>query len=817
MKKIELLSPVGDFECLKAAVQNGANSVYLGASSFNARARATNFDLEGLKQAIKYAKSRNVSVHLTLNTLIKNEEFDEAVKLAIDAYNLGVDAIIVQDLGLAKYLIENYPEIPLHGSTQMTVHNLLGVKQLESLGFKRIVLARELPINEIEYIRKNTSSELEVFVHGALCISYSGQCLLSSMIGGRSGNRGLCAQPCRLPYELISSDGEILDKGYLLSPKDTCALEYLPELIKMGIDSFKIEGRMKTPLYVATVTKIYRKYIDFIVENINLDNEVLRKMIKEKMSIKNSDTNLSDLEELAQVFNRGGFSKGHFSEDANRNLIFKEKPNNMGIFLGTIHNFNPNKGHITLKLESDVSIGDKVSINDNLYTISELMINNKNYENIKSGNIVKIGRMKGKLFSGNKIYKIESSHLNKAISPTFKEDKNFKKISLNGKIIIKKGFPIEFSIYSNDGFYKDLAIKKVTDIIPEESINRPLLKEDVLKQLTKTGNTQFEFTNLEIDLEENTFISKLSILNELRRNILSELEGKLVEKYSHNLILKEENIIANNLSDSNTTNNNKNDKTTQKQSISVLLNTLNLEYNYTILNNKVDNMYIPYRLFLNKNYKQIIKNISDNFSLYIYMPHILGDRNLEKTEITLKSNIQNIINEFNIKGFVISHISQIDLLKKFNLELIGNFNLNIYNNNSIKTLENMNLKRISISPELSEEEILDVIGENNFNSELLVYGKLPLMTNHYCYLGKSNKCYPECDKKCMLNKEYYLKDRKDFSFRIVPDNTSCITTIYHNRPISFETNSFDNVNSLRFDFLDETLEEIINIIDKYKN
>ena len=808
MKKIELLSPVGDFECLKAAVQNGANSVYLGASSFNARARATNFDLEGLKEAVKYAKLRNVSVHLTLNTLIKNEEFDEAVKLAIDAYNLGVDAIIVQDLGLAKYLLENYPEIPLHGSTQMTVHNLASVKQLETLGFKRIVLARELPINEIEYIRKNTTSELEVFVHGALCISYSGQCLLSSMIGGRSGNRGLCAQPCRLPYELISSNEEVLDKGYLLSPKDTCSLEYLPELIKMGIDSFKIEGRMKTPLYVATVTKIYRKYIDFILENINLDNEVLRKMIKEKMSIKNSDTNLSDLEELAQVFNRGGFSKGHFSEDANRNLIFKEKPNNMGIFLGTIHNFNPNKGHITLKLESDVSVGDKISINDNLYTISELMINNKNFENMQAGNIVKIGRMKGRLFTGNKIYKIESSLLNKAISPTFKEDKNFKKISLNGKIIIKKGCPIEFSISSDDGFYKDLSIKKITDIIPEESINRPLLKEDVLKQLTKTGSTQFEFKNLEIDLEENTFISKLSMLNELRRSILSELEEKLLKKYSHNLILKEENILDNILYN--------NDKKMQKQAVSVLLNTINSEYDYTILNNKIDNIYIPYRLFLNKNYKQLIKNISDNFSLYIYMPHVLEDKNLEKAEIAIKSNIQNIINEFNVKGFVVSHISQIDLLKDFNLELIGNFNLNIYNNNSIKTLKNMNLQRVSISPELSEEEILNIINGNNFSSELLVYGKLPLMTNHYCYLGKSNKCYQDCDKKCMLNKEYYLKDRKDFSFRIIPDNTSCITTIYHNRPISFETTSFENVNTLRFDFLDETLEEIIDIIDKYK-
>ena len=200
MNKPELLSPVGDFECLKSAVQNGADAVYLGASSFSARAKATNFDNHELLEAIKYAKLRNVKVNLALNTLIKNQEFEEAVNLAISSYNFGVDSIIIQDLGLATYLHQNYPQIPLHASTQMTVHNLDGVKQLEKLGFKRVVLSRELSLEEIKYIRENTSIELEVFVHGALCISYSGQCLLSSMIGGRSGNRGLCAQPCILPY-----------------------------------------------------------------------------------------------------------------------------------------------------------------------------------------------------------------------------------------------------------------------------------------------------------------------------------------------------------------------------------------------------------------------------------------------------------------------------------------------------------------------------------------------------------------------------------------------------------------------------------------
>ena len=334
MKKTELLSPVGDFECLRAAVQNGADAVYFGAGNFNARARATNFSGESLTEAILYAKLRNVKVNLTLNTLIKNEEFEDAIKLAIEAYNAGSDALIIQDLGLAKYLLKHYPEIILHGSTQMTVHNLAGVQDLAKAGFSRVVLSRELDINEIKNIKENTNTEIEVFIHGALCISYSGQCLFSSIVGGRSGNRGLCAQPCRLPYDLIDSKENKIDSGYLLSPRDLCGIDFLPDLVRAGIDCFKIEGRLKSPEYVGTVTRIYRKYIDYIYENLTLSNEELLNNIHQMLQCPNENTNLSDQEELLQVFNRGGFSKGHLSKEPNHELIYKEKSNNEGMYLG---------------------------------------------------------------------------------------------------------------------------------------------------------------------------------------------------------------------------------------------------------------------------------------------------------------------------------------------------------------------------------------------------------------------------------------------------------------------------------------------------
>ena len=404
--KPELLVPAGDFECVRAGVQNGADCIYFGANMFSARASAKNFSREELKQVIEYCKIRNVKTNLTLNTLITDSEFADAVEVAKTAYEYGIDAIIVQDLGLARYLIKHLPGIEIHGSTQMSVHNLEGVLELEKLGFKRVVLAREVPINEIEYIRNNCNVDLEIFIHGALCISYSGQCLFSSLVGGRSGNRGKCAQPCRLPYTLLEED-KAIDKGYLLSPKDLCSLEYLPKLINLGVNSFKIEGRMKTPEYVATVTRIYRKYIDLAMSNNDF-------IIDE-----------TDKKDLLQVFNRGGFSSGHLTSSPNKDLIFADKPNNIGLFLGNICKYNPNKGYVTLKLNESVSIGDCISIEgeEGAYTISELMEQDNNLKVAKSGQIVKLGRMKGNIKPGAKVYKLNSKSLFDNCKNTFAQRK----------------------------------------------------------------------------------------------------------------------------------------------------------------------------------------------------------------------------------------------------------------------------------------------------------------------------------------------------------------------------------------------------------
>ena len=688
----------------------------------------------------------------------------------------------------------------------MTTHNLDGVKQLESMGFSRVVLSRELNLNEIENIRKNSSVELEVFIHGALCISYSGQCLLSSMIGGRSGNRGLCAQPCRLPYELIetnySGKESILDKGYLLSPRDNCGIEFLPELIKMGINSLKIEGRMKSPIYVGTVTKIYRKYIDLILNNIELDNITLKKIINENLNIKNKETNLSDKEELLQVFNRGEFSTGHFNNLGNKNLIFKFKPNNMGIYIGKISKIFEKKAYVSLKLEHSLSIGDKISINNNIYNISELMKNSQNFETLEKGSIVTIGRIKGDFSLGTKIYKLESKNLNRSISPTFKENKDFKKIIINGEITIKENLPITLKIYSDSGFYRGLEFTATSNNFPSIAINNSITKENIFKQILKTGNTEFEFANLKIDLDNNLFVP-MGVINDLRRTALKGLENLVLEKYSHNLNSNlSNNIIFN-------TFNIRYNKTEHTKNVSLLLNILDENFDYTSLT-KINKIYIPLKYFINNKFKNILNSITQNFNTYIYMPNIIKNKNLDSIDF------EKIISEFDIKGFVISHISQIEKFKKYNLELIGNYTLNIYNSFSIEKLKNLGFSYNTTSPELELTEMNSLNQLSLIPCEVIVYGKIPVMTNNYCYLGKTNNCYSECDKKCLQNKIYHLKDRTNAIYRIIPDNSSTITTIYNYKPINLNPKLLD-VSSIRIDILDEDVKSIQNIINNFLN
>ncbi|MFR8233758.1 MAG: DUF3656 domain-containing U32 family peptidase [Clostridia bacterium] len=797
---VELLSPVGDFECLKAAVQNGANSVYFGADIFSARAFATNFDDEALEKVIEYAKTRGVKTNLTLNTLIKNNELESALNLAKKAYKFGIDAIIVQDLGLAMKLIKTFPDLPVHASTQMTVHNLNGALELQDLGFKRIVLSRELSVNDIDFICKNTDVEIETFIHGALCISYSGQCLFSSMIGGRSGNRGKCAGPCRLPFELLENDKKI-NSGYLLSTRDLCGLDYIPKLIESGVKCFKIEGRMKSPEYVATVTRIYRKYIDLAYSN-------------EEYIIDENDR-----KELLQVFNRGMSSSGHLSNSGNKDLVYKEKPNNMGLYLGKIQKYNEKKGLITIKLNEPIKIGDTISVDyeQGSYTVSELMnCNNKNITETNVGDTVIIGRMKGNIKLSNNVYKMSSKELSDLAKSSY--SKEYRKVALNCNISIKEGKPIVVSVSSasNIELYKDLFINYVSDLIPLEAKNRPLSEETIISQFSKTASTPFEFKHFNIDLDNGLFIPKLSLLNDLRRKVLSLVEDYALQKIKRNDSI-ENNLISNcqyeDIKDSLDSNAN-----SKNFDISLLLNILNIDYDYSKLSDKIKNVYIPLKYFTNRNFADILHILDSKFNIYIYMPTIIKSnyKNL------LLSNIESTLQNYKIQGFVISNICNFKLLeslsKEFNknFEIITNYTFNVYNNYTISELKELGAIRYTISPELDKTTINSLSNCTSLDNELIVYGKTPVLNMNYCLLGETDKCYPTCKQKCNSKNSYLLKDRLNMTFQISPDNIQTVTTIYNSKITSISPSDF-NINFARVDILEENIDEINNIVSKVRN
>ena len=801
---VELLSPVGDFECLKAAVQNGANSVYFGADIFSARAFATNFSLEKLEKAIQYAKIRGVKTHLTLNTLVTDTEFESAMNVAKKAYEFGIDAIIVQDLGLAMALMRAFPDLPIHGSTQMTVHNLNGALELQELGFRRVVLARELSVNEIDYICKNTNIEIETFIHGALCISYSGQCLFSSMLGGRSGNRGKCAGPCRLPFELLENN-KTINSGYLLSTRDLCGLEFIPDLIHAGVKSFKIEGRMKSPEYVATVTRIYRKYIDLALS----DNEYA---IDE-----------DDKKELLQVFNRGMSSSGHLSNEANRNLVFKEKPNNMGLFLGKIQKYNSKKGYITVKLNEPIGIGDTISLDKEAgtYTISELMDTNmKNIKFTEIGQTVIIDRMKGNSKLGNQIYKMSSKKLNTFAQNTFLKEN--RKVLLNCHIVIKENEPISITVTSasNIELYKDLKIQYTSDIIPLKAKTRPLDKNTIISQISKTASTPFAFKSLEIELDDKLFVPKLSTLNDLRRTILQMVEQYAIEAMTRTYCMgdkkvnKSENIKINKLEKEQLDTPN---YPMKKTKLSLLLNILHKDFDYSQLHD-IENVYIPLKYFSMKDYQEILHILDTKFNVYIYMPTIIKSnyKNL------LSNNIETTLSNYHIKGFVISNICNIKLLHTLfadlnkDLELITNYTFNVYNSNTIKELKNLGICRYTISPELNRDMISALCNCNTLPNELIVYGRTPLLNMNYCLLGETDKCYPTCKQRCITDNVYELKDRLHMKFRILPDNIQTVTTIFNSKITSIYPKEF-NVDYVRIDVLDETIEDINEIIHRVNN
>lgn len=496
IKKIELLSPVGDERGLKAAVNSGANGVYFGAKSFNAREYAAeNFDDKAIENAIKFAKLRNVKVYITVNTLVYNDEIDKVISLIKNLTDMGADAIIVQDLGIID-IVRNNLNIPMHASTQMSCNNTYSVKLLEKLGIERVVLARETSIENIKEIRKNTNIDLETFIHGALCVSFSGQCAYSYLHGGRSANRGACAQACRMEYSGGKTD-------YPLSAKDLMTIDIIPNLIESGINSFKIEGRAKRSEYVAITTSIYRKAIDFALQNKNIETEKYK-------------------ESLIKIFNRGGFSEGYYYNS--KDIFENYKPNHNGEFIGKITDYKKNK--IYIKADKELNVYDGLSFGESGkigMQISDLYKENIRVKNGK-GNLSFSAVLKN-INVGDKVYRTtDKSQMDEA--NIIIESDNFKHL-LNLNCIIDYDKKIKFKINSN--YNEKLNLEYISDYLVEEAKNSETKERDIIKALSKTGGTVFKFENINIIINfEKPFIP-VKVLTEARRSIINSLEKILIQ------------------------------------------------------------------------------------------------------------------------------------------------------------------------------------------------------------------------------------------------------------------------------------------------
>lgn len=497
-KKIELLAPVGDERALKAAVNAGADAVYFGTKSFNARVGAAeNFDEKALEENIRFAKLRDVNVYITVNTLVYNDEIDKVLPLIKSVYNIGADAIIVQDLGIID-IVRNNLNIAMHASTQMSCNNLESVKLLKSIGLDRVVLAREMSLDNIKYIRDNTDIELETFVHGALCVSFSGQCAYSYLHGGRSANRGACAQPCRMEYKGGKTN-------YPLSTKDLMTIDIIPNLLESGITSFKIEGRAKRSEYAAITTSIYRHAIDLALENKDIPIEKYR-------------------ESLMKIFNRGGFSQGYYYNS--KDIFENYKPSHDGEYIGEVTAYNKNK--IYIKAEKELNVYDGLSFGESGTVgmqISDLYKDNDRVKRAK-GNLSFSAVIKN-VNVGDKVYrttdKLQIDDANKII-----ENDSFKHI-LDLKCTV--GFnndKIKLEVHSK---YDDRLnnIEYISDYTLQEAKTKSAAKEDIFNSLSKTGGTVFEFENISIEENfKNPFIP-VKVLNEARRALIEKLENILIK------------------------------------------------------------------------------------------------------------------------------------------------------------------------------------------------------------------------------------------------------------------------------------------------
>lgn len=744
LNRTEILAPAGNYDAVRAAVNAHADAIYLGGSMFSARAFAGNFDEKELLDTIDYCHTFDVKVYMAINTLLKNEEIKRLPEYVKPFYREGVDGIIVQDMGVAGVLSACFPDLPLHGSTQLSVSSEYGAAFLKKIGMTRFVPSRELSLDEIRAIKDKVNIEIETFVHGAMCYSYSGRCLMSSYAGGRSGNRGRCAQPCRKKYRL----GD--ESAYMLSLKDMCMLQDIDKLMDAGIDSFKIEGRMKKPEYVAATTYAYKEIRDAYLSGCK--------------DLKKIASRYEDM--LRDVYNRGGFYSGYYFTAHGRQMLADIRPNHTGVKIGKVSSIE--KPFVKVKLCNDVNAADVLEIRGRKGVVeltcgeaaaahSTIFLKGKNFQSFSIG---------------DQIYRTRNSKLLNDIQKEIIDSD--RKIAVKAFLTARIGERIKLSVST----YDTASTKTVNVCVygPEcmAASNKPVTQEQLIEKIKKTGGTSFEVSEIEADVEDGLFV-QIGAINGLRRQALDELGRSLADRHKRDIksvICCEDNYDESGF---------KNQSDMSGFSISVCQEDhVNIVKNYKW----VSRVILDYNI---RQYRQTMLN--KNTSVFIALPEIFRQKNLVEYADMLSD-----ISDFD--GVMIRNIDELGYLIEIGYkgDVVADAGLYVYNDHAAAFYKNQihNISFVS-SAELTYNEIKNL----STNTLLKIYGYQKVMVSANCISG--NYCGGCAQKSSqMMN----LTDDMGNVFYVRNYCGECYNIMYNGVPTSI----LDRLDLIHDSFTDAYIE-----------
>ena len=772
---IEILAPAGSYSAFQAAIHAGADAVYAGGMLFGARAFAENFSEDELIRAIREAHLYGRRLYMTVNTLLKESEIECLYDYLMPYYENGLDAVIVQDFGAVEYIRQNFPGLDIHASTQMTVTDAYGAAFVRDCGITRVVPARELSLDEIRLIRSKTGLEIECFVHGALCYCYSGQCLLSSMIGGRSGNRGRCAQPCRLPYSFEAS----ADKGrqYYLSPKDICTLDLIPDLIEAGINSFKIEGRMKSPEYVAGVTAMYRKYTDLY--------------LKEGRSA--FPVQPEDRENLMDLYNRGGFSEGYYNIRNGRKMISLARPNHAGVPAARI--IRQSGREVYARALTELSAGDVLEIagEKNDHTTGSA---------VKKGHTFSfLVRKQVRLQSGTTLRRIRNGSLLKRINDEFTGRPLQRPVS--GILTLRAGSPALLELCSGE-----FNCTAVSDEPVQHALNRPLTAERIRAQLNKTGTSVFCFSSLDIIMDDDIFMP-VQQLSALRRKAFDFLESMIVSHFYRTPAPVRPHKEAGQAPAAG--------EISENRPFSIYVQT-SAQFDSVLDFTESSGIY-PARIYLGTalltgHAPDVPEDIKNKTSLLrqhgteiiTAMPHIL-----RSTEYPVVKDLFHKAGQLPTDGFLVRNCGEFRFLQEhgFDKKVILDHNLYVCNRYAADFWKSLGIKDFTepLEPEMQEPAVFGPDG-----AEVEIYGAAPVMVSAQCLFKTAEKCRKDFPVSM-------LTDRRGKHFPVCADCDFCYNVIYHSQPNHIPADTAADgpfhPRFLRIRFSTESPDRVTDILREY--